>query len=528
MPSREELEQAVKRKRLMKAVEAKREQDGMEAATKMADRGGDQEGIEATGFDKTRAALQGAQEGVSLGFSDTLKVPSDYLYDAVSGKEFGSTTDERRGTEADIQKKAPGYQMAGDIAASVAMPLGGVKKLGQGVIGGIEGAGRTEDLFSAQGAKDVATGAGLGFALGAGGELVGKGLEKAGRAIKKAPESIPSGAEIREGAMHKTPTQRRKEQQFPKEQIKNKEAVATGEKHGIFKGSSIDELVPKTQAKLQEIGNNLGRTAKESTAALGEMVQYTKKPALNSAQKTYDKLVASLEKKVAKGKLDTKEGARALAIYKEEFDRLASMIDESPNALEAIRELKTNIYSRMNSADFQFGGPKAGTPKDVLKDVTASLMEMEKESLKIVSKLLEMKGPQGTSAAKRLVSDHLDNLKEFGDLKKLETQLAGTVDKQVGNLGLKEIAAGSVGAVANPMLGAAAAAAQATKKKLETPKGQFFLAKIADAYQTDPAKAKTLVEGAAKILGVPPEAIGKALQKANLTPAVSAATNQGE
>ena len=198
MPTREELIEAVERKRLIKAVEAKREQQGMAAATKMADKGGDQEGIEATTQDQIRGLAGGVEQGVSMGFADTLKVPGDYVSDVVQGEKFGTTTDTRRARESDIKSKAPMAHTVGDVAGSMALPLGGLKKAGQAAIGGIEGAGRTDDLFSAQGAQDVATGAGLGFALGAGSDLAGAAIKKAGSAINKgankaadmAPEAL--------------------------------------------------------------------------------------------------------------------------------------------------------------------------------------------------------------------------------------------------------------------------------------------------------------------------------------------------
>tara|TARA_R110002126_G_scaffold42101_2_gene122001 strand:- start:387 stop:1994 length:1608 start_codon:yes stop_codon:yes gene_type:complete len=534
--TREEKIKALRRHDKIAKLRAHDEQQGMAAATKMADQGGDQEGVEASTLDKFRATIGGAKLGGSAGLADKLDLPGDYVADIAQGETFGTTTDTRRAQEAAVKAKAPGYHMAGDIAAGVAMPLGSLKRAGQGVLGGIEAAGRSEDLFSAQGLQDVGIGAAGGYALGAGGELLGKGAQKLGKAIKKAPDKVPTGAQIREGAMHKTPTKRRNEQQFPKEKLKNKEAVKTGEKHGIFKGSSLDELVPKTQAKLQEIGSELGNTAKESAAALGPMAKYTKEPALKAAQKSYDKGVAAIKKKTASGAFDNAEGARALKMYDEEFTRLADMVKTRGTALEAIRELKTNIYNRMNSADFQFGGPKAGTPKDVLRDITTKLQEMEKGALRNTETLLKMRVPKGTSrlntpeatkGAKRLVDTHLDNLKDFGDLKKLEGQLAVTVDKQVGNLGLKEITAGSVGATVDPLVGVATASAQAASKKLSTPKGQFWLAKVADAYNKNPSKGPKLAQAMANLLGVPIEAVGDALrQSGKLIPAAAAATDK--
>jgi len=105
----------------------------------------------------------------------------------------------------------------------------------------------------------------------------------------------------------------------------------------------------------------------------------------------------------------------------------------------------------------------------------------------------------------------------------LEMQLAGTADRQVGGLGLKEITAGSVGSTVDPIVGAGAATLQAAQKKLSTPKGQLFLAKIADAYHSDPGKAKRLTEAAAKMLGVPIEAIGTALRSNKAIPAAAIA-----
>ena len=214
MPTREELIQAVKRKRLMKAVENKREQDGMDAATKMADRGGDQEGVEATPMDVAKAYGTNLETGLTFGASDKLRALGESISPLQMLPGFESTTyDEAlsrgRTEQAEIDSKAPIAALAGDVSGTMLQPLGAIKKVGQAVVGGIEGAGRTEDLFSAQGAKDVATGAGLGLALGAGGELVGKGLEKAGRAINKgvnkAADAAPDAINLATG-MHPSVT----------------------------------------------------------------------------------------------------------------------------------------------------------------------------------------------------------------------------------------------------------------------------------------------------------------------------------
>ena len=82
----------------------------------------------------------------------------------------------------------------------------------------------------------------------------------------------------------------------------------------------------------------------------------------------------------------------------------------------------------------------------------------------------------------------------------------------------------------DPVVGAASAAAMATKKKLDTPKGKFWLAKIADIWDTDPAKAKTLMKGAAKGLGVSVEEVGNALRKRGISTGAAAIKSnvQGE
>ena len=71
-------------------------------------------------------------------------------------------------------------------------------------------------------------------------------------------------------------------------------------------------------------------------------------------------------------------------------------------------------------------------------------MEMEKKSLKDIKLILKNKDPDATTWNKNFEEEHLGSLKDYSSLKRLEKQLTGTVDKQVGSLGLKEITAGAV------------------------------------------------------------------------------------
>jgi hypothetical protein len=386
-------------------------------------------------------------------------------------------------------------------------------KYGAG-LGAVESAARSDDLLSEEGVKDVALGTSLGALGGVGGELIGRGLQKAGKTLKKGSDILPDPTDVRESAIHKTPTQRRKENLSPNEKVKNREAIKIGEKEGIFEGADADELVPRTQARISEIGEQLGSTSKILDEGLdGDVLRG---PAIKYADEALQSAKQSIADKVRTGVMDLSSGKKAAKIYGEEINRLQGMLNEGESPLQAIRTLKTNIYNRLNNADFQFGGPKAGTPKDTLKDVTKALRDMEQGVLDYADQITKIKDTSARGGAEKVseaVSKHREGLKTFGGLKRLEEQLANTVDKQVGRLGLKEITAGSVGAQVDPHVGLLTGALQALNKKLDTPRGKFYVAKILDAMKNNPSKAQQYIDGAAKILGVSVEDLGKFIRQ---------------
>ena len=147
--------------------------------------------------------LKSVGKGASLGFSDELAGGVGALIDMISGAEdrsfeglvkaYKEARDYARRDQAKSEERSPIASTAGEITGAVASgiasggsaPAGATlgaralqtAKLGAGM-GAAEAAGRSEDLFSKQGLSDVAKGALVGTAAGAGGELLATGVGK--------------------------------------------------------------------------------------------------------------------------------------------------------------------------------------------------------------------------------------------------------------------------------------------------------------------------------------------------------------
>ena len=186
-------------------------------ATKMADKGGDQEGTEATTHDNFMAAVQGAKNIPSFGTADKLDRPGEWVNDIVQGNEFGTATEARHRREDEIASKSSTFDMpfgfkpnvadVVDTVGSVFMPgPGGARHLkkafstagalnkakavgtavkGSAALGAVEGAGRSRDLLSEQGLVDTAIGGTAGGGVPVGLHGVGRGIQKVGGIINK-------------------------------------------------------------------------------------------------------------------------------------------------------------------------------------------------------------------------------------------------------------------------------------------------------------------------------------------------------
>lgn len=483
------------------------------------------------------AGAMGAAQGITFGYSDEMIAR---FRSSFGDRTYQEELDAYR-KELDFAKeKSPGTYLTGDVAGSIIAPIPGSSlraastagKVGLGAakgaaIGGLEASGRTEnDLLSVEGLKDVAVGIGAGGVVGGAlagvGPLVKKGTDK----FKKEAAEILDPSVIREGAMRKSPTDKLRELKDPTVVVKNKEAIAVGEKFGVF----LDDAAPtaitdKTVKALNEVGEQLGNTTKRFTEELGEQAALTKGPIKLKATSAMEDMLTEVQGKVKKGAIDTKDGKAATKIIKEEFNRLKVMIDDSDNSLAAVRELKTNIYKRMDSADFKLGGTKAGTAKDTLKSVTSKLQDLEQNALEANVKILKAKGKG--DLAKTLAEAHKTNLKDFGSLKTLEKQISETAAKTPGKkfFGMKDlVAAGTGGLAGGPAAAIGAFSAEKLNSLRSTPVGKFWLAKSIEWSKKQ--KAPGFLQEAAKNLGVTVEFLKKYIAQEDLIKAGAAIGDQ--
>ena len=372
-----------------------------------------------------QGAALGAKRGVSLGLSDILDRPGEWINDMVSGEEFGTTTEERQTREKGIEAAAPTATLIGDVGASLAIPLplgkaSWLKKAAVGAgIGGTEAAGRTEDLFSEEGLTDVGMGFLMGGALGSSADVVAKTVKGGKSAAKKTSEAAKEFIE------------QRVVKDVAKINPKIKIDVASLFKEG--KAKAANEAVDKVLDKLPS--KDFFKTSDIAAAVLG--------PKFLAGKKAYDAMVdpairVNIYKAIGNSTVFAKKvkaGAKKLGITENKATKLIkrnlakSMGISSANVVAA--ESAMVDLKDIDASDIAM----AALPVGKLK-VLAAAKRMDPKKANAAVKILQTDNTKGREAAlKTLYKELLQTVKEGGKLRKEQKELLLELVKKFGPKG---------------------------------------------------------------------------------------------
>lgn len=167
------------------------------------------------------SGARGLAQGASFGFADEITGGLEALYDvATTDKELsdlGDLYEQRRDESRANYKKSEednpltygAGQIGGAVGTAFVPGLGGASLGKLAAQGAVHASGASEADNVGDLARDAATGAGMGLALGAGGKLLSKGASALGKAGKEVLEDvatapITSATRAVDGAMGKT------------------------------------------------------------------------------------------------------------------------------------------------------------------------------------------------------------------------------------------------------------------------------------------------------------------------------------
>jgi hypothetical protein len=484
------------------------------------------------------AAAHGAGQGATFGFSDEIVAG---VKSTLGEKTYEEELADYQKTMEQAAEQNPVAFHGADIATSLVMPLGiagkaaslGTKVLAGAATGGVETAGRMkEDILSLEGAEKIAFGAALGggfsYALGKAGQKLKAGSEKvkSTKADDLRTESLYSGRKQQELEMTDKSALARKT-----------DAVAMGDKLGVFKGfrpthknalKKTQKILEATGKKLKETEESLVNTWKANKIVapgkfkdFGDLIQETENSLFERNLGMVSDKIDHLE---SIGVIETKHLSRAKKFLNQERESILKYLGKNRKYGETftkIRERKSNLYTRIGEGAYATG-VKPSWEKQVMQEIAKSLRQTELDVADIQRTVLKNNVPLFSKKSIKLLGDHRKTLEEYSKLRDLEeflvksTDRGGSLTSSIGDLKTDLLIGGAGAAAGISPLALPVVGVKYLISYFTSPNGKLARAKIAQALQGKNAAA---LEKIAKDLNT---------SRANLVAAIGAIAGGGE
>jgi len=455
------------------------------------------------------SGMHGIAQGATFGFADEIagflgaakEQLSDWWNDEESGENFSQTYERRRDAARKMYGEAeeanPATFLGGEVLGSLAVPAPGASvlkagstaaKIGKGVgigagVGALEAAGRTEkDLTTTEGVGDVLGGAAIGGVLGGAIPAIGAGISKGKKAVVDRLSKVDP-TDLRYDALRTTPAQASKELLDPKITEHRRALIKFAEKNQIFdKGTDPKVMIGETQKRLRLTGETLSKFAKHFDPAFEAIVARSGRhpTSVKSEILMFGKSQAKelLEGMASSGKISQKELEKALKTVDDTLE-LVNKKARDTGFIQAVREVRRGLDSRLTRADFQAGGAKAGSPKQRLKTAADTLRQVERRIVDVFDELHPDKGNEVSSKYRTVLNN-------YSNLKDLELEIANIKGGKI--LDREDVLTGAVALSIEGGLSLLTFGVGAIKKLSDfykSPKGKLMFAKLVEGKYTD-------------------------------------------